>query len=430
MIRRSFFRWVIRVVLVAWLLSFGAVVLWATTRSWIEERAQSDGVFLVHAMLDEVPAPARAARLAELAPHFSVGLSLVERGDVEQEVGRVVAAGDVVPHRVSAREEWMYLVFADGAGALAAGPEHPAVPHGAVPFAALLGLLAVPTVAGVLALRVERELAQVEKVSRAIAVGEFSARVAPHDGPTNELAATFNAMAERIEGLMRSRDELVQAVSHELGSPLSRLRFQLELLEGEATEDGTSRIASMGRDLDALDELVGELLGYVQTDGLVPNRQTFDPARVLTDLAELAALDAQNGREIDVSVQLGDRVLVLADPRLFQRAVENLLRNAMRHASQRVRLELTAESDAVRVAVHDDGPGIDEALREQVTQPFFRAEADRGRHTGGVGLGLAIVARILDGHTGRIEITDSPLGGAQVTTVWPSDGVGERASRT
>ena len=168
----------------------------------------------------------------------------------------------------------------------------------------------------------------------------------------------------------------------------------------------------------------------MQTDGLVPNRQTFDPARVLTDLAELAALDAQNGREIDVSVQLGDRVLVLADPRLFQRAVENLLRNAMRHASQRVRLELTAEPDAVRVAVHDDGPGIDEALREQVTQPFFRAEADRGRHTGGVGLGLAIVARILDGHTGRIEITDSPLGGAQVTTVWPSVGVGERASRT
>ena len=83
-------------------------------------------------------------------------------------------------------------------------------------------------------------------------------------------------------------------------------------------------------------------------------------------------------------------------------------------------LELTQEADQIRVAVQDDGLGIPEAIREKVLLPFFRPQTDRGRETGGVGLGLAIVARIIQRHSGRLVIDSSPLGGARVDTVWPN----------
>jgi signal transduction histidine kinase len=100
--------------------------------------------------------------------------------------------------------------------------------------------------------------------------------------------------------------------------------------------------------------------------------------------------------------------------------VENILRNAMKYARGNVLLELTQDDEHVQVVVHDDGPGIPEELREKVMIPFFRLETDRDRKTGGVGLGLAIVNRIMHRHGGRLAIDSSPLGGAMVTTWWPT----------
>jgi signal transduction histidine kinase len=139
----------------------------------------------------------------------------------------------------------------------------------------------------------------------------------------------------------------------------------------------------------------------------------------LADLAELARLETPHDRKIDVDCVLPDHASVLADQRLFLRAIENLLRNAVRHAGNRVQLVLTDDEDSIRVSVHDDGPGIPEALREKAMTPFVRVEADRSRTSGGVGLGLAIASRIMDRHGGRLEIGDSPLGGAKAATLWP-----------
>ena len=283
----------------------------------------------------------------------------------------------------------------------------------------VLAIVGLPLIAGLIAMRVEQQLRKVEHASQALAVGDLGARVEIQSGQPNELAANFNAMAERIEHLIRSRDELVQAVSHELGSPLSRLRFHIELLEHQSEEKRDDRISAMSRELDALDELVAELLSYVQSDELELERVEFDPIRGLTDIAELARLETPDDRTIDVDCVLPVSASVLADQRLFLRAIENLVRNAVRHAGSRVQLVLTDDEDYVRVSVHDDGPGIPEALREKAMTPFVRVEADRGRKSGGVGLGLAIVSRIMDRHGGRLEIGDSPLGGAKVATLWP-----------
>jgi signal transduction histidine kinase len=421
-VRRSFIRLIVSSVLVCWALGFAVVFFYARSRSWTADDARRDGVFLVHDMLAREPAADRASRLRELQPHFSVDLDLITPDEVERRVGRPVSPGERIRLRVAAREQWYFVVFADGKSALAAGPVNAVFPSGIHPVGAVVALVGLPLIAGFIAIRVERELRKVERASQALAVGELSARVDRAGGPSTELAEQFNEMAERIEHLMRSRQELVQAVSHELGSPLSRLRFHIELLSSGPEESREERLDAMTRELDALDELVAELLSYVQSDELELERVEFDPIRGLADLAELARLETPDDRTIDVDCVLPDNASVLADQRLFLRAIENLLRNAVRHAGDRVQLVLTDDEDDIRVSVHDDGPGIPEALREKAMTPFVRVEADRSRTSGGVGLGLAIVNRIMDRHGGRLEIGDSPLGGAKVATLWPKRG--------
>jgi len=422
--RRSFVRLVIGSVLTFWLAAFVVIFLYSRGLSWTDEKARKDGIFLAFELLDQAPAADRVRRLGELRQHFSVDLSLLTTSEVERRVGRPVTAGEQVPREVSVKEEWYYLVFEDGQGALAAGPVNPTRPTGYLPIGVILLIVSLPLVAGLLALRVERRLKRVEHASDALGRGDLSARVASPGGLSDELAARFNAMAERVEQLVRSRDELVQAVSHELGSPLSRLRFHMELLDRQSNERFEDRLAAMTRDLDALDELVSELLSYVQSDATEVDRSLFDPAVYLGDLVELARLDAPEARTVDIDLDVAVGVSVHADPRLFQRAVENVLRNAVRHAAGKVRLELTKTEGHVGVTVHDDGPGIPEDLREKVTTPFFRVDSARGRRTGGAGLGLAIVSRIMRQHGGRLDIDASPLGGASVATLWPNHGPG------
>jgi two-component system sensor histidine kinase RstB len=418
-VRGSFVRLVVSSVLACWALGFVVVFMYAKGQTWTHDEARRDGVFLAYELIDQIPEVDRAERVAELRQHYSFDLTLITIDEVEHRVGRAVRPGEQIPHKSSQREEWFLMVFDDGQGALAAGPVNPAVPADAVPVGLIFAIVGLPVIAGLVALRVEHGLRKVERASQALAVGDLSARVDTANGPPDELAASFNAMAERVERLVRSRDELVQAVSHELGSPLSRLRFHMELLENQPASQRQERLAAMARELDALDELVAELLGYVQSDELKLDRQLFDPTRGLNDLAELARLELPEARTVKVDLELSDDTSVFADQRLFQRAVENILRNAVRHAQSKVLIELTQDQEHVRLAVQDDGPGIPNELREKVLIPFFRLDADRSRTTGGVGLGLAIVNRIMHRHGGRLIIDDSPLGGASIATLWP-----------
>lgn len=401
-----------------WGVGVIAIVSYGQSLSWTGTRTRSGGAILVYELLDHEPADHRAERLRELGRNLSEPLSLLTLDQVEHRVGRKVDFGERIPHRVSMLEEWYFLVFTDGQGALSAGPVNPTLPTGFLPLGIILALIGLPAISGLLAFRIERELAKVERASRALATGELSARVDNQDGPSHELASSFNAMAERVERLIRSREELVQAISHELGSPLSRLRFHVELLENQTGPQSRERLNAMGRELDALDELVSELLGYVQSDELELRRHTFDPRQDILDLTELARLEAPEDR-VNVQFAASAGTTVTADERLFQRAVENVVRNAVQHARSTVLIELTPDEEFVRVEVHDDGPGIPEELREKVMIPFFRVDLDRSRKTGGVGLGLAIVSRIMQRHGGRVSIASSALGGALVTTSWP-----------
>lgn len=417
--RRSFVQLVIITVLVAWAVGLVVVLGFAMRHKWAGPNAEQDGVILFFELLDETPPERRAERMRQLKRHTYLPLSLMSLEEAEQRCGAPLQPGEARPYRVSFREEWYFFGFGDGQGAFAVGPVLPIDPDRRFPIGLVIAIIGVPVLAGIIALRVERGINKVEQATHAFAEGELSARVTNSGGPSAELASSFNAMAERVERLIRSRDELVQAVSHELGSPLSRLRFHMELLGNLSDEERQRRLGKMARELDGLDGLVAELLAYVQSDEVRVEARCFEPKQGLADVAELAMLELPADSTIDVDAVLPDDIDVHADPRLFQRAVENLLRNAVNYARHKVLLELSREADGVRVAVHDDGPGIPKEQREKVTAPFVRLEADRNPNRGGAGLGLAIVSRIVEQHGGRLEIGASHLGGARVSILWP-----------
>jgi signal transduction histidine kinase len=420
---RSSLRLTIFGVLICWLIGFVALITYARTYTWTEADIRRSCVFLAHEQLSAVPPAARAARLQELQPHFSLPLRLMPMAEAVELTSRPVApdARWWLERKPFNATHWVFLAFDDGQSVLAVGPTNPAAPAGAKPIGLVLGIILIPLLGGFVALRIEREVAKVEAASKAFATGALDVRVENERGPSRELAASFNEMAARIERLIKSRDELVQAVSHELGSPLSRLRFHIELLEQADTTDATAdRLNAMTGDLDHLDELVAELLGYVQTDDQQLQLRPIALGPTLRDLAELAHLDGHHGRAVDVDVELDPAAVEhVADPKLFQRAIENLLRNAVRYADQRVLVSTRVEDDILIVDVDDDGPGIAQDQREAVLSPFVRLEADRGRGTGGVGLGLAIVHRIVQRHGGEVTIDSAPLGGARLRTTWP-----------
>ncbi len=417
--KRSLVQLVVGSVAVAWVLGMLVGIGFATQQTWTDTRAQEDGVALFFQLLDETPPGMREARVRELQRHTHLELSVVSVEEAEQQLGIPLGTGEAKPHRVSFREEWLFFGLRDGEGALAVGPVNPVDPDGRFPLGVVVAIIGLPAVAGVIAARVDRGLGEVERATRALAGGKLSTRVGEVGGPSVELAASFNAMAERVERLIRSRDELVQAVSHELGSPLSRLRFHMELLANVSEQDRERRLRRMTRELDGLDALVAELLAYVQSDEMEVEARSFDPTQGLRDVAELTLLEDPAYAALEVDTVLPDHAEVYADPRLFHRAAENLLRNAVRYARRHVRLELSRYHDHDRVVVHDDGPGIPEALRKKVTAPFVRLEADRNPNRGGAGLGLAIVSRIAQRHGGRLEIGESHLGGACVSILWP-----------
>ena len=419
--RYSLRRLVILSVLGCWAAGIVVFGLYMRSQVWSEERVRRAGVFLVHELLEETPALARTERLRSLQQHSSVDLALISLQDLESRIGRSVRPGEGIAFRVVPRESWYFIVFQDGKDVLAAGPVNPARPAGVLPIGLIFSIVFLPIIIGGVAFRVERRLAKVERANQALAVGELSVRVDTQNGAqSDELAASFNAMAERVETLIKSRDELVQAVSHELGSPLSRLRFHVELLETLPEAKRNERLAVMARELDTLDALVAELLSYVQSDDLKLDCQIFDPSQGLADLVELVQYELPEKRIVEVTLKLSPGVQAFADQRLFLRAIENLLRNAVRYADGKVLLEIMKEEDQICVAVHDDGPGIPQDMRDKVLLPFYRLEADRGREMGGFGLGLAIVRRITERHRGQLLIGTSLLGGASVVTKWPS----------
>jgi signal transduction histidine kinase len=214
-----------------------------------------------------------------------------------------------------------------------------------------------------------------------------------------ELARSFNQAAGRIEQLVASHKTLLAHVSHELRTPLTRMRMALELLPGEDRPELKARLA---KDIGELDGLIGELLLASRLDALEGLAAPRD--------VELLALAAEEAAEHGAEVG-GEPVTIRGDPRLLQRLLRNLLQNARRHAGgSAVEVTVRPLDGGARLRVADRGPGVPEAERERIFEPFYRPAGTT--QTGeSVGLGLALVRQIAQRHGGTARCLAREGGG-------------------
>jgi len=243
--------------------------------------------------------------------------------------------------------------------------------------------------------------------------GDLGVRVAAQgEDEVGFLAQRFNHSAARIEALVQSRDALLASqksllanASHELRSPLARIRMGLELMGDGSGEAVAQRRPAIERNLQELDMLIDEILLASRLDSKEADVGTFEPV----DLVGLAAEECAR-----VQALLQDPPAHLSVPgvsKLLRRALRNLLENANRHGGGEVQLRLRQEAGIAVVDVLDTGPGVPLDLRERIFEPFYRLPG-ASEKDGGVGLGLALVKSIAQRHGGSVQCSNRPEGGA------------------
>lgn len=260
-----------------------------------------------------------------------------------------------------------------------------------------------------------RELRRLDGAARQLSRGELSARAPLADNsPLQSLVQTFNTMAANVEALDRHKKDMASVVSHELRLPLARLRYRLDWIETQAPQ-ATEAVDECVTEIDALAELVDELLLYsrLQQAQIRLQRTCFDSATLLHGAVQ--RIDIPAGIDLGVDLAPSAPAQLYADRSGLERALLNLVSNALRYARHRVQIMLQTEHGDLVLTVDDDGPGIPEAERTRVFEPFTRLDGDGSGH----GLGLAIVQQIMLGHGGTARIEQSTLGGARVVLRWP-----------
>jgi len=244
--------------------------------------------------------------------------------------------------------------------------------------------------------------------------GDLSARV-PQDGEDEvaDLASRFNESAARIETLVRSHKSLLANASHELRSPLTRIRMALELM-GEHPSDLTR--TEISRNIAELDQLIDEILLASRLDAREADMGTVESVELMGLAAEECA---RTNAELEVPEGTDTGALTVRGvPRLLRRAIRNLLENARRYGGNDVSLELQTDGPQAKVVVSDRGPGVPQALRERIFEPFYRLPGASERE-GGVGLGLALVKSIAERHGGSVRCEGRAGGGASFVITLP-----------
>jgi signal transduction histidine kinase len=350
----------------------------ATSELYAQRQARAGG-------LDDDPRH-RAVRLAD--GRLLWLLRLPKLGAREGHRGPV--AGVPVP------EPWFGLAWFDGLG-----------------LAALLLLLFAAVALGAYPVvrRLTRRLEALKRGVEAFGAGALHQRVAEDGhGEVAALGASFNRAAAQIEALLQTHKSLLANASHELRSPLTRLKMAVSMLEDGAPAQRAAMRHEIDVNIAELDALVEEVL--------LASR--LDAASVLDrrDEVDVLALAAEEAARVGAAVD-GDAVVMQGDERLIRRALRNLLENARRYGGGEVELDVRQDPDGmVRVQVRDRGPGVPEAYRERIFEPFFRLPG-HAEKAGGVGLGLALVRQIAERHGGSVRCGEREGGGSCFSLTLP-----------
>ena len=287
-----------------------------------------------------------------------------------------------------------------------------------------IGLLVIAAVALFAARRINRPITDLREATVRLADGALDTRVpddvARRTDELGELGRSFNDMAARLQALLESQRQLLRDVSHELRSPLARLRIASELARESPREQHFARIE---QEADRLDELIGQalLIARLQSPVAPGEKARVDLAGIVRDVCDDAGLEAQQ-RCVKVEAQMPETCMVNGQAALLKSALENVVRNAVRytHENTAVSVRLDPVADHWRILVTDCGPGVPEDQLGEIFKPFVRVSNARERDSGGYGLGLAIAQSAIAAHGGSITAENLPQGGLRVEIRLPS----------
>jgi len=250
-------------------------------------------------------------------------------------------------------------------------------------------------------------------LGRSIRQRQPSPRLDEHRGTleVRQAAQVFNTMAQQLHAQFDAQGLLMAAISHDLRTPLARLRMRLEQMQDDPAQ--AQRCIS---DVREMDQLIGSVLGMMRDQHATEARERIDARALVQSLADDLA---EQGQPVTVQEPGTDSApIVLARPTALKRVVGNLIGNALRHAGS-ARISMAVHGTEFRLAIDDDGPGIPPHQLEAVFQPFYRADVSRGSGTPGSGLGLYIARDLVERDGGRIGLSNRPGGGLRAMVILP-----------
>ena len=308
------------------------------------------------------------------------------------------------------------------------------------PLFTVFGLLAWPgtrvAVAGIailvaaltsllLARYISSPIARLQRASRALAAGVLETRVGePSTNRSDEvgiLARDFDTMAERIQALVTDKETLLRDVSHELRSPLARIRMALALAQRRSSEEAQSDLDRIEKEAERLDDLIGQIMTLARLRTQVePTRAQLDLEQLVSEVIDDARFEHPNA---EIQFHTDGATKIMGDARGLKSAVENVVRNALTYAGTdgpiEVRLSRNAGGCSLRIS--DSGPGVSEDDIQRIFEPLFRADESRDHQTAGQGIGLAITARVMELHGGTVGAKNRAGGGLEITLELPAN---------
>jgi two-component system sensor histidine kinase CpxA len=286
-----------------------------------------------------------------------------------------------------------------------------------------IAILAAALTSVLLARYLSSPIVRLQKASRALAAGALDTRVG---GPFNRrgdevgtLARDFDAMAERIQALITAKETLLRDVSHELRSPLARIRVALALAQRRAGEESQPDLARIEREAERLDALVGQVMTLTRLrTATAPRRDTVRLDTLVGEVVDDARFEHPGAR---VEYTSSGEVQLLGDADGLKSAVENVVRNAVIYGdpAQPIEVRLDTGGSEATVRVLDRGPGVPTAELGRIFEPFYRTDKSRDHRHDGQGIGLAITARVAELHGGSVTARNRAEGGLEIVLKLP-----------
>jgi len=287
----------------------------------------------------------------------------------------------------------------------------------------IAAVFVIAVVAWLIARTIGKPVSQLQITVRELASGNTAARVPDNISTRNDelgsLAADFNIMADQLTHLMDERENLMQEMSHELRSPLTRLHAAIALITDNDSLDDKAR-NRIEQEISRMNLVVGEILRYSSLKvAAAPRKKLVRICKLLQELCEIEDIET-GGKNCRIQLNTHDELTVIGDPELLRIGYENILRNAIRFAPEgsTIYIDALLQNGSVVVSIEDQGPGVPADEINKIFEPYFRAKGAEPQT--GSGLGMAIVKRVFETHNGQVRATRGRQSGLKIIMTLPA----------